>query len=92
MIPAAYLDADAAAEGDRELSQPAVTDIVLVELDYAGGFFQRAQEAIDRELKALEACGVRIPGYAPLRVSLGLNQLAAAMRMEALLVRAGRPA
>jgi hypothetical protein len=90
MIPGAYLDADAAALADTELSPRTVTDVVLEELEYAGGFFQRAQEAIDRELRALEACGVKIPGYGPFRVSLGLNQLAGEVRLQAMLARAGR--
>jgi hypothetical protein len=93
-MSAAYLAADAAALGDVEPPRAAprrpTPHHILEELEYAGNLFQRAQEAIDAELHILEAAGIHIAGYAPKRVTLVLNQLAGAVRMEAMLARAGR--
>lgn len=87
-----YLELEAAKLGDCELQSLSVRMPchVLEEVEYAGDLFQRAQEAIDQELAVLEAAGVKIPGYGRLRVSLGLNQLTAELRFQAMLARAGR--
>lgn len=91
----AYLAADAARLGDAELPRTVplrtVTDTVLQELDYAGDLFQKAQEVIDQELTILAAAGVFISPAAR-RATSDLCQLAANVRLQALLARTGRSA
>jgi hypothetical protein len=99
-----YLEPVAAALGDREQSPragrplplplpvPTVSVTVLSELDYAGALFERMEKAVEAELQALEGAGVRLVGFASLRASMGLSQLAAQVRLAAMLARAGRPA
>jgi hypothetical protein len=97
MIPAAYLDADAARLGDEAGSRTVpvrlrtVSDTVLEELEYAGHLFVRLQKAVDAELDVLRAAGIQFVGYAPMRAGFDLADLSAQMRLQAMLARAGRP-
>jgi hypothetical protein len=98
MNPAAYLDADAARLGDAEplrtvpVPLRTVTDTVLTELDYTADLLQRADKAVQEAVSRLEGAGVRLVGSASLNAAIGLSQLCALVRIEAMRARAGRTA
>jgi len=98
MNPAAYLDADAARLADAEppctvpVPLRTVTDTVLTELDYTADLLQRADMAVQEAVSRLEGAGVRLVGSASLSAAIGLSQLCALVRIEAMRARAGRTA
>ncbi|MFL6675870.1 MAG: hypothetical protein ACJ8LG_21585 [Massilia sp.] len=85
-MSAAYLAADAAALGDRELPAPTMRQ----ELLHSAQMIQGLEEVIESHLRCLEAAGARFNPSLTLRTSICLSQLAAAMRMEAMRSSAGR--
>ena len=98
MIPGPYLHADAARLGDVEPPRTVpvplrtVTDTVLSELDYTADLLQRADRAVQEAVSRLEGAGVRLVGSASLSAAIGLSQLCALVRIEAMRARAGRTA
>lgn len=88
MIAAAYLAADAAVLGDRELPalcrppKPAPAH-VIAELEYAASLFVRASRAILTELDALEGAGVDMGGFTSRDVGYNLSLLAGRAMMHA---------
>lgn len=92
MIAPAYLEPVAASLGDLEPSPRVrpVSDTVLMELEYAGHLFVRLQKAVDDELAILRGAGIDFVGHAPMRAGWSLADLAAQVRLQAMLARAGR--
>lgn len=96
MIPAAYLDADAARLGDAELPRTVpvplrtVTDTVLQEIDYAVDLFRRADSAVSGEVAILRALVPGIDWFAVHDASRTLLQAALGLHVYALQARAAR--
>lgn len=93
-MTAAYLEPVAAALGDLESSprarRPALSPVVLEELEYAGHLFQRLQDAVENELAILQGAGITFIGYAAPRAAFDLADLSAQVRIQAMRARAGR--
>jgi hypothetical protein len=90
-----YLEAEAAALGDREMSPRVprpLSDTILEELDYTADLIQRADKAISAAIYRLEGSGVHVMGTASLSASAGLSQLGALLQIMAICTRAGRKA
>lgn len=98
MIPAAYLDADAARLGDAEpprtvpVPLPSVTDTVLTELDYAVDLFRRAERSVSAEMAVLRGLPLSIDWSAVASACFVLMSTAVAMDIHVQVERARRAA
>ncbi|MFZ3288029.1 MAG: hypothetical protein WA191_14445 [Telluria sp.] len=92
MTATAYLEAEAATQGDKELPpwchpRRVIPLHIIDELSYAADLFQRAERAIAAELAVLGAAGIDLGQNAALRVQGSLSGLAALAQLKAIEAR-----
>lgn len=95
---AAYLDADAAALGDREntnthtnTNRRRLTDSHLQEMEYAVDLFRRADKSVSAELAVLGAVDIGIDWEDVRQACNTLMRTAVLLHLRVQLERAGRP-
>jgi hypothetical protein len=85
LSPIPYLQAEAAALGDRELSpraRPALSATLLQELEYGADLFRRAEKAVTVELSLLQGLDVGIDWKAAQEACNVLQRTAVAMHIR----------